>query len=308
LTAHEAGNCFGVESLTTTNYCPIIASGGKETSDEDDWSKPEVNNSHMLDDEFNEPQVLDDVNEPDDDDEMNYELKYCRLQEELYEECYSIDCLSSKDLQTFVRTMPPYADGDVLMAALDNFKRRAGISRDSGHELLRIIRCYSRPDLEVPSDWRTVKRYVDKKSDILKAYTLRRVVPWPESFRMDLFDEPGQQRPPAVELIARDLLELVALKLVCPTTQFINASEVQYEYASEFLSDGTSCTSNLMSSNFAKYSERTIRGYNRDGLLIPIITYSDGVALGVRNKVIVLCMYVCIPYLYTLYVLVGYPT
>jgi hypothetical protein len=189
--------------------------------------------------------------------------------------------------------------------------------------LLRLIRSYSRSDLEVPADWRTVKRYVDKKSDILKAYTLRRVVPWPESFRMDLFDEPGQQRPLGVNLIARDLLELVALKLVCPTTQFINASEVQYEYASESLRDGTPCTSNLMSSNFAKYSERTIKEYNPEGLLIPIITYSDGVALGVRNKVL-LYLFVCVRALYvypirlgrvpyqvssgTLPDVVGYPT
>jgi hypothetical protein len=160
LSAHEAGNCFGFESLTTTSYCPITASSEKEASDGD---------TLILDDEVNEPQFLDDVNAPD-DDEVDYELKYCRLQEELYKESFSTACLSSKDLQSFVRALPPYADGDVLMAALDNFKRRAGMSRDSGHELLRIIRCYSRPGLEVPADWRSVKRYVDKKSDILKPY------------------------------------------------------------------------------------------------------------------------------------------
>jgi hypothetical protein len=213
------------------------------------------------------------------------DMKYCKIQETLYNTSFSLDSLQkSTDLQSFVDLLPPYTAEDSMIASLLAFQKKAGLSRECGNELLSLINSFN-PQTHVPSDWRTITSKVSKNCEHLAGTTLRRTVSWPASFKMHLFDEPGHDTPVAIELIARDPLELIAYKLVCPTTQYINKEQYQYSYVAETLDDGTTCHSNLMSSNFAKYSEQVIKGYNPAGILIPIVTYADGVCLGVRNKV-----------------------
>jgi hypothetical protein len=266
LTNDSTGECEG-----GVNYIDYISQ--EHDDDSLTWS----------DDDLNTPQLVSDL-------PQFYDLKYCRLQEDLYKDCFSLPSLHTKNFKDFLEFLPQYSEADTALAALLRFKKQAGLSRESGNQLLKLLKTFT-PSVPVPSDWRSVNRHVDQKCALLKDTTLRKVVPWPESFSMHLFDEPGHLCPPAgVELLARDLLELIALKLVCPTTQYVNATEMQYDYTPEFLADGTPCTTNLMSSNFAKYSEEIIRTHNPKGVLVPIITYSDGVALGVRNKVSVMWM------------------
>ena len=105
---------------------------------------------------------------------------------------------------------------------------------------------------------------------------------------MHLFNEPGNETPPPVELIARDLIELVAYKMVCPTTMYVNADHVQLEAFAEELYDGTNyfpCHSDLMTSPWAKSTQAAIHARDPQGILVPIVTYADGVALGLRSKV-----------------------
>jgi hypothetical protein len=175
------------------------------------------------------------------------------------------------------------------MARLIAFKRKAGLSRDAGNELLTLIKSFN-PSVQIPNDWRRIQRHVVKKCKYLKETTLRRLIEYPASWRFDLWSEPGSTAPGPREIIARDPLQLIAQKLVCPTTQFINVDRIQYEYKPEFLDDGTPCVTNLMSSEWAKWTSEEIKGYNTDGILIPIINYVDGVSLGLRNKVSV-CSY-----------------
>jgi hypothetical protein len=184
--------------------------------------------------------------------------------------------------------LPVYTDEDMRNASLLNFRRQAALSRECGNELLRLIHSLD-PLSQVPSDWRTIMSYQKTKCQHLKDTTLRQVVPYPDDWRMDLFFESGHPRPVEIELIGRDLLELVAYKLVDPTLQYIHSESLQYEYKAQTMDDGTPCYSNLMSSRYAKYTEEDIRRHDPQGILVPIIVYADGVALGVRNKVCTKC-------------------
>ena len=62
----------------------------------------------------------------------------------------------------------------------------------------------------------------------------------------------------------------------------------QLEYKKEALLGGEVCHSNLMSSNYAKCTELNIKSLHLSGLLLPLIVYSDAVAMGLmglRSKV-----------------------
>ena len=222
-------------------------------------------------------------------------LKYCRVQESLYEMNFSLQALvMSTDLESFVSYLPKYTESDITMSSLAHFKKKAALSRESGDALLRLISSL-KPAVPVPSRWKTISNHITKKCTVFEGTTLRREVPWPESFQMHLFNEPGIDRLPPVVLIARDPLELIASKLACPSTMFINGAHVQFEYAAETLQDGTPCVSNLMSSDYAKHSQDAIRAIDQNGYFLPIITYADGVALGLRNKVRTVVLLMPIP-------------
>ena len=216
--------------------------------------------------------------------DMNDDMKYCRLQENLYQSTFSLECLQdSRDIGSFLDNMPQYAESDITMVKLLHFRRKAKLSRTSGKELLSLLRALN-PSLSIPDDWRSITRYVQKKCSFLDANTIRHVEPWPVHWRLDTW---SQRTPPPAprEIICRDPLELLCLKCVDPTLQFINGGDIQFSYLEETLHDGTPCASNLMSSLWAKQTEREIKAIHPDGILFPIVVYADGVALGLRNKV-----------------------
>lgn len=279
----EEGESNVVESPDNVeNYDDNVADFG------DDYAENDNNEDYYSEvDDYNEYQPVSDDEEEADLPQFqghNGEISYCQLQETLYRSSFDVRSLyDSKDMDTFLQYLPTYTEKQQLRSKLLHFKNHAGLSRSSGNELLHLLS--SSGVKNVPSDWRTIGRYLEKKVDFLKPSTLRSVVPWPEDWCMHLFDEAGQDAPPEIELIARDPLELIALKLVDPTLQYLYKDDISYEYTSECLDDGTPCSSNLMSSTYAKETEASIRTLNPDGILLPVITYADGVSLGVRNKV-----------------------
>jgi hypothetical protein len=218
--------------------------------------------------------------------DRNPDLKYVRLQEELYRHSYNVRALQdSVDLESFINCLEPYSTEDVVMSRLLHFKNRIDLSRAGGNELLLLLSSFSNGDYPIPSTWKSVLRYVRRKCNHLDATTLRRVIPWPAAWNMGAFREGGCSSPEEVELIVRDPLELVATALVCPVLQYLNQTECLYDYSPGVLDDGSPCWSGVMSSSFAKYTQAEIRKYNPEGVLVPIITYADGVSLGLRNKV-----------------------
>ena len=98
--------------------------------------------------------------------DMNDDMKYCRLQENLYQSTFSLECLQdSRDIGSFLDNMPQYAESDITMVKLLHFRRKAKLSRTSGKELLSLLRALN-PSLSIPDDWRSITRYVQKKCQV----------------------------------------------------------------------------------------------------------------------------------------------
>ena len=235
----------------------------------------------------------DDPNYVDDGDDiprvlrafdLDDDMMYCRLQENLYASIFNLESLQdSHDINSFLGNMPHYAEEDVTMAKLLHFRKKAKLSRTSGKKLLTLLKAMN-PSLSIPDDWRSVTRHVTTKCSFLDANTIRHIEPWPAHWCMDRWSQ-RMLAPEPREIICRDPLELLCLKCVDPTLQFINGGDIQYSYVEETLHDGTPCASNLMSSQWAKQTESEIKAIHPDGILFPLVVYADGVSLGLRNKV-----------------------
>lgn len=221
----------------------------------------------------------------DTEGDVQNEMKYCRLQEQVYRQSFGLAALhDSVNFESFVALFAGVTPEDEVMCKLVSFRNKVSLTREAGNELLTMMGDMQ-PDIELPRDWRSVLRHVALKSKHLGATTLRRVVPWPQSWNMGAFNEGGCKPPAEIEIIARDPLELVAQALVDPTIQYIHCDDCVYEYTPQTLEDGTPCWSSIMSSEFAKHTQAAIRARHTEGILIPVVTYADGVSLGLRNKV-----------------------
>lgn len=246
--------------------------------------------------DFEDDELADEYFDPSDDEEDHLlregevvedgPLQYIRIQENIYKNFFDYECLTeSDDFQSFLRMLPRQTPRDVFFSDMKYFHEKGGLSRSSGQELIDIMGKYAAEEVRVPQSWRTIMRHFEKKYSFVNDRTLREVVPFPESFRMDLFDEPGHPVPAPIELIARDPLELIALKLVDPTLMYLRRDDIQFNYVRQTLEDGTHCITDLMTSEWARNTELEVRELNPNGILIPMITYADGVHMGLRNNV-----------------------
>ena len=95
--------------------------------------------------------------------------------------------------------------------------------------------------------------------------------------------------PQMIELLGRDPIELISYKLIYPTLMYLYKDHIQFNYKRENLENGEVCYSNLMSSSYAKNSEKEIKQLHTEGIFCPLIVYSDGVPLGWRRRVSELC-------------------
>ena len=83
-------------------------------------------------------------------DQLPNDLKYVHLQEELFQKSFSLESLQdSTDLESFIRGLPEYNTEDVIKARLLHFKRKAGLSKDSGNKLLALINSFN-PEFVFP--------------------------------------------------------------------------------------------------------------------------------------------------------------
>jgi len=57
---------------------------------------------------------------------------------------------------------------------------------------------------------------------------------------------------------------------------YLYTDHIRFNYKRETLENGEVCYSNLMSSSYAKNSEREIKQLHIKGIFCPLIVYSDG--------------------------------
>ena len=211
-------------------------------------------------------------------------LTYLSLQENLFKSSYCIDALRhSTDIYDFIIRLPKLNEKDAVYNKLLKFSNKTKLSIESSRELMDVIRAF-KPTISVPSDIRVTKNFLMKKCDFMLNNLMRKTVAWPTDWNISSYKQLGGI-PAAVNIIALDPYEVLAYKLCDPVLQFLYKDHIKYRYFSTELADGTKCWSHFMSSEYAKCTEEEVKSYNNEAILIPLIVYSDGVALGQRNKV-----------------------
>ena len=129
-----------------------------------------------------------------------------RMQEELFKDVFSLDRLrNSNNIESFVNSLRIRSPTEVMFAKLISFQQKAKLSRDLSNEFLQIIQSFE-PQLDVPRDWRTIRRYIMKTMKICNSFTLKKTMEWPPHWRMHLWNEP-MKKTGKVELLTRDPYE-----------------------------------------------------------------------------------------------------
>ena len=211
-------------------------------------------------------------------------LKYVHLQEEFYKASYSIDALRySSCMDDFLFRLPIYNEKESVYNKLLKFTNKTKLSLNNSRELMDLIKAF-KPQIPVPSDIRVTKRHLLKKCKFMLSNILSEVVEWPVEWNMSSYSQVGGV-PDKVKILAIDPYEALAYKLCDPVLQFVFKDHIKYNYYSTNLEDGTKCWSHFMTSDYAKRTEEDVKLLNPDAILIPLIAYSDGVALGLRSKV-----------------------
>ena len=81
---------------------------------------------------------------------------------------------------------------EVMFAKLISFQQKAKLSRDLSNEFLQIIQSFE-PQLDVPRDWRTIRRYIMRTMKICNSFTLKKAMEWPPHLE-DAFMERAHEK------------------------------------------------------------------------------------------------------------------
>ena len=211
-------------------------------------------------------------------------LKYVHLQEEFHKASYFIDALRySNSLEDFICRLPSSDEKESVYNKLLKFTNKTKLSLNNSRELMDLIKAF-KPQIPVPADIRVTKRHLLKKCKFMLSNLISELIDWPAEWNMSSYSDVGGV-PEKVKVYAIDPYEVLAYKLCDPVLQFLYKDHIKYNYYSTTLEDGTKCWSHFMTSDYAKHTEEEVKLFNPDAILIPLIAYSDGVALGLRSKV-----------------------
>ena len=90
----------------------------------------------------------------------------------------------------------------------------------------------------------------------------------------------GDGKPNQIVIRYKDPIELIAYQLVDPIIQFGWKDDIKYEYVEVRNYRNEKVFSDLMATDWAKNTQDAIRnGNTNQDILLPIILYTDGVAL-----------------------------
>ena len=218
---------------------------------------------------------------PDYDAEDKPLSTYKKLQEVFYDKSYGVDALGAMNLESFIEAVSTSSNhnmSDILLLKLYAFGRKCKLSRSTGDALLELIRLF-KPCEELPKSWKTVVSNFKKRTQHYRY--VEKSIGWPSSWEMESWKISGQ-KPDEIIVRARDPLEMLSYLAVDPTIQFSWKEHVHYDtFSMTDISTGENYVGDLMSSSWAKNTERVIRQEkNPEGKLMPCLLYHDGVAMG----------------------------
>lgn len=135
--------------------------------------------------------------------------------------------------------------------------------------------------MQVPKTSHGVKTRIRKQLKKFNNHVTLKV-PWIESWRMH---ELKGFRP--IKIYVRNIFEVISHMLIDPEIMFIWKRHINFNYYRATDRDDNHVYSNVMTSNWALETEKMVRLKDKDGFLMPLIFYTDGVQVGssVHNKI-----------------------
>ena len=208
---------------------------------------------------------------------------YYKYQQRLMAKIYGKLAINAVDLTDFKRLLE---ENNLLsvsrnsdMIKIYTLAKDCNMSRDNAEKLLRLISDSRHSDGQQPFlCWRTFERAVQRETDMYT--TKEKVIPWPEYFRMNEWNHPNTSCPENIVIRLRDPLELIADQCVSPFLHFLWKDHINMHCYEKFNEKGEKVYCDIMSSDWAKAAQAEIHLLDPNGILLPIILYSDGVALG----------------------------
>ena len=126
------------------------------------------------------------------------------------------------------------------------------------------------------TSWRTFDRWILKETDSYES--VKKNIRWPIHWQMNKWNHSNLCFPEEVEIRMRGILQLIADHCVSPHIQFLWKDEIQMQSYRKQNKDKENVFSDIMSSDWACEEQKEISKFDRNGLLLPIMLYYDGVA------------------------------
>ena len=210
---------------------------------------------------------------------------YYNYQKNTMENIYGENTLNSSDIYELYARLyrNDYQNHYSDMNRIYSFVKDCNLSRADADRLIDLINEGRDPDKQLHHKlycWKTVERHM---KDEIEIYTIKtKTIKWPEHFRMSEWNHPNTSCPEDVVIRLRDPLELIAEQCVSPFLQFLWKDHINIDCYEKFDSKKKKkkLYRDIMSSEWAKEALAEIRQKDPNGILLPIIFYWDGVALG----------------------------
>jgi Plavaka transposase len=213
----------------------------------------------------------------------------------IYQGCFgSANCLKSRSIAEFcsyiiaTRGVCEESSSSLSLRLLA-LSSKCHISRSTGDDLLDIIRSVAMPNIDIPTSWRSMFSDLTKMMPTSYKYNIVRC-PWPASFKMDQWNQPGLRPPSEILFRVRSVLQLVAMKLNDPTIMLKYRDHVSLDPVQLKDLNGTPYVKDLVSSPWFHETTKKLQQRQRlndpgaDPKVIAISIYNDGVAMGFKNK------------------------
>ena len=207
-------------------------------------------------------------------------LCYYNYQKYLLELIYGKLVIDSVDLKDFFTRIQRTRNNikDSQMMNVYTFVKDCNMSRKNAQRMLRMVLDQDNHTHSSHTSWKSFERAVHHNIEIYRIHT--KDIPWPEHFRMKDWNHPNTSCPANIKIRLRNPLELIADQCISPFIQFLWQDHINMRVYESFNSSGNKVYRDIMSSEWAKKTQEDIQEKDPNGILLPIILYSDGVALG----------------------------
>lgn len=194
----------------------------------------------------------------------------------LYENLYGLPALEANNISDFKRLLTDRdSDKTSRMMEIYTFAKDCNISRANGDRLLKLMNMEEEKSANYNS-WKSFDRWIQVETAFYRC--AKKTIPWPVHWQINKWKHSNLNCLEEVEIRMRDVLQLIADQCVSPFIQFLWNEDIQRVCYRKQNDKNEYVYSDVMSSDWASESQAEICLQDKNGILLPIMLYYDGVA------------------------------